>query len=135
MNPVPDWLCGLLFTKSWRIYLHFRHIQIFAFGLEIFPANVTVISQNCNIFSPGTPRFMPEKPGCILIVGGLPRGAEKLLVGVYKSLLVCFFFCRFAPWHKKSTVKTVPFNLIRFCFLGLECIPLCQRVDSLEVYK
>ena len=36
---------------------------------------------------------------------------------------------------KKGTVEIVPFNLIRFCFLGLECIPLCQRVDSLEVYK
>ena len=97
MNPVPAWICGLLFTIFRKIYLHFRHIRIFAFELEISPTNVTVISQIRNIYSPGTPRFYVGKTGVHTDSGGTVTGAEKLFVGVCKNLWVCFFFCRFAP--------------------------------------
>lgn len=116
-------LRAVVHTKT-PAYLHFRHIQIFAFGLEIPPTNVTVISQNRNIYNPETPHFYIGKTGACTFVGETAGG------------LLCPDFCIFEFFLQiKSTVKTVPFNLIRFCFLGLECIPLCQRVDSLEVYK
>lgn len=74
MNPVPVWICGLLFTKSWRIYLHFRHIRIFLFLMEIFTANVTVISQIRNI-SPGNAPLYAGKTGAGVFVGETAEGA------------------------------------------------------------
>ena len=56
------------------------------------------------------------KTGCVLI-WGIAVGGNSLVWGVYKNLwCLFFFFCRFAPWHKKGTVKTVPlfFGFINF---------------------
>ena len=124
MNPVPAWICGLLFTKSWRIYLHFRHIQIFAFGLEISPTNVTVISQNRNIYSPETSRFMPEKPGRVLLWGKLPGAfvSRKL----YTFLNVYTTPCLRVGFFKKSSFGYDDF----FSFLSADSSANCSSRTS-----